>query len=389
MTSGKSNIPGPSVSIASIIDHYTEVKNETSTYRSMPLRPSAAGKCARALAYELMEFRGKLEPIKEKQSADVTRIFSLGHSVETHLLWQAKDAFKAAEDKIKVKYQQQTMSFFKLPLTGELIQGQIDAVFEHDAWVATVDVKSKKDGWDKAYSSRWQEADAGFDKDPLVTRIDDRGVYIPDLDAYIQKHKHADPFFCDNLYQLNFYYWSECGFLRHRSSEFCSLLYYNKNSSAIREVRFKPSEAVAEYVKQKYLRVSQAVDGAGDPTLVEKESSLGSSRCAYCKFKEMCWDMTEYKVKKEYFKTLPPKRWPKRMSELSNTERLKTLFELFQKKERTQVEIDSVEREIITELANRNINKIELDDGDVFEVKSLSSGGKGDGKRQVLRRGKK
>ena len=393
--SGKNNMPGPAVSIASIIDHYTEKAqaDRQAAYSggkgSLPLRPSSAGKCARALAYELMEHRGKTPVTPEEQSASVTRIFSIGHDVERHLFYQCREAFKAAEGKIRIKYQQQTMTFFQLPLTGEWIEGQIDAAFVHDAWMATVDVKSKKDGWDKAYQSRWQETDAKFDKNAFVERIDEKGVYIDDLEGFLKEYRLVDPFFCDNIYQLNFYYWSECGFLPKRNSQFCSLLYYNKNSSELREVRFKPSKAVAEYVKQKFLAVHQAVDGDGDPTLVERESVLGGVRCAYCKFNSTCWDKESYKIKKEYFKTLPPKRWPKRIREVDSTGELAELFNEYQNIENQQSRQERIEAQILNKLAEAKIFKVELDNGDVFEVKSLKSGGKGKGARRVLRRGKK
>lgn len=388
---GKSNIPGPDVSLATIIDTFTEEKSRSKIGEKwgIPLRPSSAGKCARALAYELTEFRdlAKYEP--EEIDAKTTRIFSLGHDMERNLFYHAREAFKQSGDLIKLKYQQQIMSFFKLPLTGEMIQGSIDGAFEHKSWLAVVDAKSKKDGWSNHYKSRWEEHDEGLLRSEWVKPIDAKGVYIENLEAFLSDYRVKDPFFCDNIYQLNFYYWSECGFLRHRGSEFCSLLYYNKNDCSIKEVRFKPCEKSAEYVKQKFLAVHQAVDGDKNPELVGREYTLGSARCAFCRFSKSCWGKEQAVVRKDYFKTLPFKKWPKRLKEVPYQADLQELFTEYLAATTSSEKMDILEPKIIHLLNEAKCNKVELPTGEVFEVKHLKSGGIRNGPRQVLRRSKK
>lgn len=381
----KPKILGPEVSLAEILDHYTTENSKGRSGFYFPLRPSSAGKCERRLAYELANFRGLRSDEAEVFEPHVTRLLDLGHYVETHLLKQYRYAFNQADAGMQTKYQQQTLSFFKLPHAEEFIEGSLDAVFVSPKWKALIDVKSTKDSWSSYFKSKWSEKIAAFKKDQLVTEIDESSFYIDDIEAYRQSCKDAS--FLSNMLQLNFYFHSTCKFLPLRGITFCSLLYYNKNTSEVREVRFKPNKESYEYVKEKFLRVSEAVDLHKDPERTEKEFALGSFSCAFCPFANECWG-DKIDSKKEYFKTWPKKRWPKDVDRLAEETELRELLATIQKADAALEEKQVAEEEMVKLLDKRGVSKIRFDENNVYEVKQLKTGGVGGGPRRVIRRGK-
>ena len=381
----KSEILGPPASLASILDHYTVENSKQFQKYWFPLRPSSAGKCERQLAYELANFRGLREDLQEAMDPSVTRLLDLGSYVENHLLKQFKFAFSQADSGLQIKYQQQTVSFFKLPHADEFIEGSLDAVFVSPKWKALIDVKSTKDGWSTYYKSKWQEKAETFRKDPLVQEIDENSFYIENIEAY--RKTCSDSSFLSNMLQLNFYFHSTCEFLPLRGITFCSLLYYNKNSSEVREVRFKPNKETFEYVKEKFLRVSEAVDLHKDPEQTTKEHNLGSFACAFCPFSNVCWG-AETDSKKEYFKTWPPKRWPKDADRLKEEQELRALLQQINDADAVISKRQKAEEDMIKILDKAKVSKIRFSEHEIFEVKKLKTGGVGGGPRRVLRRSK-
>lgn len=381
----KPDIPGPPVSFAAILDHYTTESSKDRANFYFPLRPSSAGKCERRLAYELANYRGLRSDAPEVFEPNVTRLLDLGSYVESHLLKQFAFAFKAADSGLAIKYQQQNMTFFKLPHAEELIEGSIDAVFVSPKYKAVIDVKSSKDGWSTYFKSKWKEKIESFRKDPLVTEIDDNSFYIDDIDAY--RASCTDASLLSNILQLNFYFHSDCGFLRKRGITFASLIYYSKNDSEVREIRFKPSKQSYEYVKEKFLKVSEAVDLHKDPKQTKKEYALGSFSCAFCPFSKECWG-EKADSKKEYFATWPKKRWPTDVDRLKEESQLRSLIEIIKAADEATEKKQQAEQEIIKILDERKVSKIKFDDNNIYEVKQFKTGGVGGGPRRALKRGK-
>jgi len=385
MSKKKNNILGPPVSFSEILDTYTKQSSEKRAKPYFPLRPSSAGKCERRLAYDLANFRGLREDPQEVFEPNVTRLLDLGNYVENHLLKQYRFAFSEADAGLQIKYGQQTLTFFKLPHAEELIEGSLDAVFVSPKYKAVIDVKSTKDGFSTAYKTKWKEKVEDFRKDPLVEEIDENSFYIDDLEAYRKTCKDAS--FLSNALQLNFYYNSECGFLRDRGVTFASLIYYNKNTSEVREVRFKPNKKTYEYVKDKFLRVSEAVDLHQDPERANKEFALGSFSCAFCPFSNECWG-DNVDSKKEYFKTWPKKRWPKDVDRITEKKELVALLETIKNADAALEEKKKAEEEMVKILDKRKVGKIRFNENDIYEVKQLKTGGVGGGPRRVIRRSK-
>lgn len=93
---------------------------------------------------------------------------------------------------------------------------------------------------------------------------------------------------------------------------------------------------------------------------------------------------------KLYFKTLPPKVWAKDMDRLPQETQnaLRPLFSEYSRQLKDAGDIDKTELEIVKVLDKAKIYKIKLDDGLVYRMKRLKSGGPGKGERLVLRRDK-
>lgn len=377
---------GPAVSLPAILDLYTkQISEKNAKSKYFPLRPSSAGKCARRLAYELANFRGKRDDPPEVFEPNVKRLLALGNSVEYHLLGEFYSAFKEADSGMDIRWKQQSLTFFNLPHTGELIEGSLDAVFVAPKWKCVIDVKSTKDNWSSFYKSKWTEKIEEFRKDPLVTEIDESSFYIDDIDAYVKTCN--DDSFKSNMLQLNFYFNSDCGFLRKRGVTFCSLLYYSKNSSEVREIRFRPSIGQYEYVKNKFLSVADAVDGQNNPELAPKEATLGSFTCAFCPYAKLCWG-DDVDSKKEYFASWPKKSWPKDVDRIPEHDELVALHDEYAKATDSSGKLTELEQKIIKLLDKNNIRKVKFNEHAIYEVKHLKTGGVGGGARRVLRRTK-
>lgn len=379
-------ILGPKVSLPAILDLYTkQISEKDSGKKFFPLRPSSAGKCERRLAYELSNFRGVRNDPPEVFEPNVKRLLDLGHQVESHLLYHFKNAFKEADSGIEIRYQQQVLTFFRLPETNELIEGSLDAVFISPKFKCVIDVKSSKDGWSSYYKSKWAEKIEEFRKDPNVTEIDEHSFYIDNIDKYLEGCN--DDSFRSNMLQLNMYYNSECNFLKTRGVEFCSLIYYSKNSSEVREVRFRPSATQYEYVKQKFLKVAHEVDVNKSVEGTKKEAVLGSFTCAFCPFSKQCWG-EDVEASKEYFATWPKKTWPKDVERIPEHDKLVALHEQYKDAQTAEKTKQKLEEEIIKLLDINKIRKVKFDSDNIYEVKHLKTGGVGGGGRRVLRRGK-
>lgn len=368
------NFKGPPVGITDLLDFEITEKlkaeaedRKAGKVKYYPLRPSSAGHCSRKLALELMEYRGKAFYNKPLIEPHVDRLFSLGHAVEWSVLKKLE-----LVSMFQQKYQQQTLHLFTIERPGfedEICEGSCDSVLFSKDYRGVIDVKSKKDGWSVAFKSKWDELLDNLSHFESLQKVSDQCFYAEDLTALIEE-LNGD-WIVDNLLQLNLYANSE--FLRDRGIDFAGLVYYNKNDSRMFELRFNPSKEKFNYVKEKYTKIAKIVDSDE----IEKtvcEFPVGSIRYAFCD----CHKMLPYSDQdpiKTYFRTLPKKIWPKKVSELKGKDKkeISTLYKEFQKASKASEKLKRIEEKILQILLNQKIAKIEFDDGAVYEVKFLKT----------------
>ncbi len=373
---------GPKPGIIEILDHYTrQISLDRQTKPAYnPLRPSGSGKCERELAYGFMEYRGLKTYEKRPQDPNVTRLLSLGHSIEWNLIRHFDEAFKVATgDKINIKtsYKQQVVSFFEIA-PGELLEGSVDLVFVSDKWKMLADIKSKKDKFSRIAPTNWEETSTKLREMKTVKEFGTDCFWVDDLEPFLEELN--DPFFAGNFLQLNFYYHSEDEFFKIRDIECCSIIQYNKNDSRLREVRFRPCQKVYENTKRKFLKVAHTIDNFKDPEKTKKDYALGSIKCAFCDYSKQCWG--EKNTREEYFATWPKKKWPRDTNRLTAYKRVEELFEKYEHLVKQGKELKPIEQEICKILDSEKVNKIKLKNGNVYDMRILKTNG------LVIRRGK-
>jgi hypothetical protein len=356
-------ILGPEVGYVDILNHETEVfiNSENNGQKYYPLRPSASGNCTRELAYALAEYQGLVKYEKKPQTSETHRLLSLGSSIEWHLLRQIEEKAKL----IKVKYKQQVVEFYRLEgANAPLIEGSLDAVFFTQDFKAVVDFKSKKDKFHQFARSDWDATTEKLQRMASVKTISSTSFWVEDLEAFLDELN--DPYFAANFLQLNGYACTE--FLKTRGIDHGAILQYNKNDSRLREVRFKPSDKLYEKIKHKFQVAFDAV-AAGNPELAPKDFNLGSTKCAFCPYSQQCWNADTLKP---YFETFPKKKWPTKLEKL-NIEGLDTMFSAWESGVNGQKEVKHLEDSILKELVARQVTKVELANGSVYDVKHLKS----------------
>jgi hypothetical protein len=378
-------IPGPQMGLNQIVDAFTLSisEEEAKTMKWNPLRPSSAGKCARELAFEYAQYKGYVPVERQVIEPALARIFSLGHSIEWHVIDHMKRAFNKMDKPIQIKYKQQVVDICQLH-DGRDIEGSIDLWLESPDWKCLADVKSKGEKYSSYYKSSWEEFLQKILSTGYAVSIGPDAAYITDLEKFIVAHN--DPWFAKNLYQLNLYACSD--FATKRGLDFCSILQYGKSTSRLREIRFSPTPAVADNRREMFKLVAKTVDETKDPMQVQKSYVLGSSACGFCDHRAKCWPTDD--AKKAHFKTWPYKAWPKDLDRLDQSVQVE-LINLFRKytESSKHAEDQSIYEESILKVLDREgINKIRLNEHQIYEVKHLKSGGKGGKGQVVLRRGK-
>jgi hypothetical protein len=374
------NLLGPATGYTDILNHLTTEKlteDDASgkSYQKTPIRPSAAGKCARELFYELMQYSGKAKYPTEIYTPDTHRLLNLGHSVEYHVVKE----FQLLSELFEIKYKQQVLDFGPIfandPKLQQRLEGSLDLVFWSDKYKCVADVKSKKDKFSAFYKTNWDETTEKLKAMKTVGTISNTAFWVEDLDAFLLELN--DAFFEANFRQLNLY--ANSDFLVQRGINHGAIIQYNKNDSRMREVRFKPSRTLYEKTVQRFQNVVTAVD-TGNIELAPREYQLGSVKCAFCKFKNECWEGAD--AQKEFFNTLPKKSWPKDTSHLGKDgQALEQLFEMFGEQSQAELDKDVTEGAIVKVLLERQIHKVRLANGSIYELKRLKDGVK-------VRRGK-
>jgi hypothetical protein len=363
--SDKIKIPGPEMSYVDIINEETIASiNKEKEGNYYPLRPSAAGKCTRELAFQLAEYYDIAKYPKKPMEAETHRIFGLGNSVEYHTIQQIKSHVKSFE----VRYKQAVVELFvlkspNLEPKGRLIEGSLDGVFWSEQFRTLIDFKSKKDKFSAFYKTNWDEISEKLASKEYVTQIGHDSWYITDLDTLIEEW--GDPWLIENFMQMNCYAHSE--FCIKRGIDHCAVIQYNKNDSRMREIRFSPSQKAFEATKARFQNALNAVDN-GDPMKAPKDFNLGSAKCAFCPYSAQCYNDDTLKA---YFKTFPKKTWPTDVETLG--EDIAEAFEAYEKSEATYTADQAATQELIDYLTKNEITKVKLRNGRVYEVKYLKT----------------
>jgi hypothetical protein len=353
---------GPKKGYVELLDEHLLAKSTADASqprRYNPLRPSAAGKCAHELATEYAQYKGLLPTTQEVLQPDLQRIFSLGHSVEWNVL-------RAFEDSglVQVKYRQQVLRFMQLS-DGSWLEGSLDMTFFLNGEGGIGDVKSKKDRHSNFGASGWSEAWEGYSKMESVEAKSDKLLWIPDLPAFLAELK--DPWLAPNFYQLNLY--ANAEFIKQSNITHAFVLQYNKNTSQMREMRFKPSEEVDAKVKAKFNQVHETVASANSGDVIQDR--LKSLVCPVSSNCQYCWPD---EAKRAYFSTLPPKKWPKDTSYLGQEgKHLEDLFKGYEEVLANQAAGAAIEQAIIKIMLDKDETKVRLANKEVWEAKFLKS----------------
>lgn len=345
-------------------------RDEGKEFDRTPLRPSSSGNCTRELAYALMEFHKLASYEKPLLSPETHRIFSLGHSVEYNLLRDMADILKGV---FEIKYKQQSLSFAQLTATNnphfsQWLEGSIDLVLWSDEYKCVVDVKSKNSKYSSYRNNSWMEFSDKLRNLKSIKTISDNSFYADDLEAFLDEVN--DPFLAANFLQLNLY---ACNpFLTERGVNHGAIIQYCKNDSSLREIRFKPSQVLYDYVILKMQTALNAADN-NDPTIAPKEFNLGSIKCAFCNYNKTCWSDAD--PLKAFFRTFPKKQWPTNITDLSD-ETAALAEELYADYKIAAGITDSaqkIEESLCALLAANEVSKVRFADGEIFEVRLLKS----------------
>lgn len=361
----KTKILGPPIGYVDMLDLAIQKKVEEDAKKPVtknPLRPSSLGKCAREKAFEYMEYKGYALYEKEPMSPEGYRIFSLGHAVEYDLLKQ----FGLVEA-LQVKYKQQSLTFYPLH-DGSLVEGSVDVVFISPKWKCIADVKSKGDKFSSYRSSKWDEDSEKLERMKTVTKITDTSFWVEELEAFLEELN--DPFFAANFKQLNGYAVNQ--FITERGIDHAAIIQYNKADSRLREVRFKPSMALFEKLKEVDQRIAKVIDETKNPEEIEKTFNLGSIKCAFCAYKKHCWDVD---TAKPFFQTLPPKFWPKDLNRLDEDlgRELEELFKEFEQAVEESNKSYLIEEKITKLMVENELRKVRLSNGNIYDMRVYKS----------------
>jgi len=382
--------PGPEVGYTDLIDAVLDARK--STFNAFPLRPSASNKCNKALIYDTRQYHKKELGIdgypRRSMPPEVKRLLSLGHSVEWHSI-RNFELISNATDDYKIKYKQQSIPLFKLPAIGPIkyprvVEGSLDlAVMSRKGGGGFGDVKSAKDKWSQSFKTKWDETIDELHRMESTTSISESAVWVEDLPSFLGELK--DMFFIDNFIQLNIYCTSQ--FAKDHSINHGFIYRYNKNDSRHLEVRFKPHDGLARDFEKKVRYIYETAFNISDKELAEMPCTWapGSIKYAFCDCHSYSGRDPKVALQK-WFDTFPKRRWP-----LSEKKLEKKAQELFAKYEAGLKQVEkhaSIEAELCDLLSSKKINKVKLDNGHVYELKSFKTGGKGGGPRTALRRSK-
>jgi hypothetical protein len=303
-------ILGPPVGYVDMLDASLRAKAKAeaaAASRWNPLRPSAAGYCTRKLANEYYDYTHGIRRAAEDREPEASRLLDFGSSVEYHgvRLFKQMDIAAIREEfpeladlkALDVKYTQQVVTICELA-PDVRVEGSMDLCFYSEKYRCILDFKSKKVKARGPGRDDWEETDRKLANMDSVQRVSDTLFYVDNLVDFLDELE--DPFFAHNFVQLNAY--ATTGFIQERGIDHASILQYCKNDSRIRETRFRPSEEVAEMVRNKFKFVYDAVVNHKDPTLAPMDYELGSIVCAFCPWSKDCYG-EDSNAKQAFFAT--------------------------------------------------------------------------------------
>jgi hypothetical protein len=395
-------IPGPAVGLTTLLDYCME--EEDQSLNTFPLRPSAAGRCSRSLAFELWRYLGKPGAFPtEKKSPATKRLLSLGSSIEYHSIRNFQSITKKNPD-FKITYKQQIVLLFQLDPANEndkkppTIKGSVDFALENlkQGYTIFLDSKSAKDKFSQAYSTKWDETiddlinmestqTISIDHDDEGRQCVGASFWVPNLPAFVKELQ--DPFFVDNFTQLNLYCCTD--FAKQINVPAGAIYKYNKNDSRHLEVRFAPSQELFDEFKTKCQGIYNLVMNAESLDDLKKrrcEFPIGTMKAAFCPCSIYAGEERGAGLK-AWFATFPPKAWPTDTKKLKNKE-VEALFGDFLQAEQDAERAEKIEQNLVGILIEENVNKVKLQNGQIFEVKHYKTGGVMNGPRTALKRTK-
>lgn len=355
------SILGPSKSYLEILDEHLSKKSEVESSqprRFNPLRPSSSGNCARQLAEEYAQFKGLIPTVQEVISPELQRIFQLGSSIEWMMIKQLEQV-----PEFRLKYKQQVLRIMKLS-DGSWLEGSLDLALFYQGFGVLADWKSKKDNFSSWFRTNWDDQNDGYAKMQTVQKVTDKLFWIDDLPAFLSELK--DRWLAKNFYQVNLYATND--FVRESGIDHGAVWQKNKNDSRIREFRFRPSDEIAQQVKDKFNLVHDTVTSATKENINEKIESLRCSKGSNC---EHCWADD---AKAAYWASQPVRKWAKDTSYLGKTgEELEALFLDYQDTITQMATGEVVHDAIVAKMLDLDETKIRLKNGEVWEAKFLKS----------------
>lgn len=339
-----------------------------------PLRPSASGKCTRELAYALMEYTQQKYYPKEARDPEVTRLLSVGHYLEDQLIEHFQ---KYVSDYFVLRYKQHAVEGFEIECkkyseVAGTIEGSMDWCFWSPDTRGVIDAKTKKDKFHKHFASDWENTTDKLMNMKTVEVIgeSDKGFWIEDIQAFIKELK--DPFFEQNFWQLNFY--ASTPWAKGKGIDHGSIIQYNKNDSRLREIRFKPCDELYKRTQIKFQDAASAAE-LGNPTAAPRDFMFGSSKCAFCAYKNDCWKRKSKDAKDAFFETFPKKKWPKDTDRITRAlgDQLEDLYAIFREEQEATDRLKEVESDILKLMEDNKIDKIRFSDNRIYYKKYLKS----------------
>jgi hypothetical protein len=145
------------------------------------------------------------------------------------------------------------------------------------------------------------------------------------------------------------------------------ILQYQKNTSVLREVRFKPSEKLYRDVEAKFKSAAAAAT-AKDPMLAAETFLPGSIKCAFCPYVKPC--RGDFDTKKAFFNTLKDKYFPKNFNKVDD-EQLKEYLVEYDMLYGAEKLAKDLEQKIAKRMLDSKTYKVKLENGNVYEVKTF------------------
>jgi hypothetical protein len=102
---------------------------------------------------------------------------------------------------------------------------------------------------------------------------------------------------------------------------------------------------------------------------------FGSSKCAFCAYKNDCWKRKSKDAKDAFFETFPKKKWPKDTDRITRAlgDQLEDLYAIFREEQEATDRLKEVESDILKLMEDNKIDKIRFSDNRIYYKKYLKS----------------